>query len=510
MSRATDDERVCVWAPRGRDGSLAVTILRGAGLSAERIADVDALCAAIEDGVGCLLVTEETLTPAVVARLAPILASQPPWSDLPLLVFADRSVVRRPSAEGLDVLGNVAYLERPVQIRTLLASVHAALRGRRRQYEAREAIARRDEFLAMLGHELRNPLAAILLASDLLGEGPGEHQHTRERGIILRQARHLSRLVDDLLDVSRVTSGKVALRCEDVDLGRLAQRCVQQHECAAAEKQLALALSTAGGPLRVHGDPLRLEQVLNNLIINAMKYTPAGGHVEVEVDREGSDVVMRVRDDGIGIDAPLLTSIFDLFTQAPATIDRSEGGLGLGLTMVRTLVQLHAGSVTAHSDGRGHGTRLEVRLPAKTEPSAPAARTELCATQRSMSVVLVDDNLDLAELLVGVLEGAGHRVESASDGPSGLARILAVKPDVAIVDIGLPGLDGYSVARKVREQLGRDIRLVAITGYGQPEDRESTREAGFDEHLVKPASPAQVLASLAAAREHSHQHGMLG
>jgi signal transduction histidine kinase len=494
-----DDERVIVWAPRGRDGSLAVTILNGAGLSAARVADIDELCAVIEVGVGCVLLTEETLTPTVVHRLGELLARQQPWSDLPLLVFADREPARRSANERSHPLGNVAYLERPVQIRTLLASVHAALRGRRRQYAARDAIARRDEFLAMLGHELRNPLAAIVLATDLLSDDPHDTAHARERAIITRQARHLSRLVDDLLDVSRVTRGKVVLRREDVDVVEVVRRCVEQHEPIVAAKHQSLALHAGEGGLFVDGDVVRLEQIVTNLLANAVKYTEEGGHIDVTLTGEDGDAVLRVRDNGIGIEPGMITSIFDLFTQARPPIDRGQGGLGLGLTLVRTLVQLHGGSVAAHSAGHGHGAELVVRVPLRSAPEQLTSAPVCERVRRPMSVVLVDDNLDLTEVLVSLLEGAGHRVESAPDGPSGLARILAIKPDVAIVDIGLPGLDGYSVARRVRAVLGGGIRLVAITGYGQPEDRQSSRDAGFDEHLVKPASPAAVLASVAGA-----------
>jgi signal transduction histidine kinase/CheY-like chemotaxis protein len=496
MSRANDDERVIVWAPRGRDGSLAVTILAGAGLIAESVPDLDRLLTAIDEGVGCVMVTEETLTSAVTRRLVQKLSRQPPWSDLPLLVFANRAPRLRPIADASSPLGNVTFLERPVQIRTLLASVRAALRGRRRQYAARTAIAQRDEFLAMLGHELRNPLAAIVLASDLLSDR-GEHgDHSRERSIILRQARHLSRLVDDLLDVSRVTSGKVVLRRELVDLVELAQRCVEQSSAGARAKQQQMRFLAPMRSVFVDGDAVRLEQVLSNLLTNAIKYTPTGGHVDVTVELDGGDAVLRVKDDGIGIDPAMTGAIFDLFTQAPSSLDRSDGGLGLGLTLVRTLVQLHGGSVKARSEGVGRGAELEVRLAARPEPRPIVTTPSVVDRLLPLSVVLVDDNADMVELLADVLRSAGHRVEAASDGPDGLARILSVRPDVAIVDIGLPGLDGFTLARRVREQLGREIRLVAITGYGQPEDRQGTREAGYDEHLVKPATPEQVLASL--------------
>jgi signal transduction histidine kinase/CheY-like chemotaxis protein len=494
MPSDTDDDRALVWAPRGRDGSLAVTILLGAGVAAERVPDLDTLCAAIGDGAGCVLLTEETLSVAATRRLADVLSRQPAWSDLPVLVFADSNPMRR-SAFADSPLGNVTFLERPVQIRTLLSTVHAALRGRQRQYSARNAIARRDEFLAMLGHELRNPLAAIVLASERL-EADADDAHARERGIISRQARHLSRLVDDLLDVSRVTSGKVVLRREVVELATLAARCVEQLTASATTKAQRLAFRSDPGPIYVDGDPARIEQIISNLITNAVKYTPERGNIDVTLVRDGDAVELAVRDDGIGIDPDLTGAIFDLFTQAPAAIDRSQGGLGLGLTLVRSLVEKHGGTVRAHSEGIGRGATFTMRLPTREAPVSTVPADAPVPTTRPLRIVVIDDNEDVAEMLTVVLEGAGHHVSAAWDGLAGLAAILEVRPDVAIVDIGLPGLDGLALARRVRSQLGEGVRLVAMTGYGQPDDRERARRAGFDVHLVKPATPQDLLAAL--------------
>jgi signal transduction histidine kinase/CheY-like chemotaxis protein len=486
------DARAIVWAPRGRDGSLAVTILRGAGIDAERVPDLDTLCAAITAGVGCVLLTEESLESETRRRLGEVLSHQQAWSDLPVLVFAARDARRSPVPDLL--LGNVTYLERPVRIRTLLASVNAALRGRQRQYAARTAIAKRDEFLAMLGHELRNPLAAIVLASGGLGGGtPGGG--ARERDIISRQAQHLSRLVDDLLDVSRVTSGKVVLRRECVDLGALATRCVEQITASAAAKSLSLSVNA--DQAYVDGDAARLEQITSNLLTNAVKYTPEGGNIDVTVEQDDGQVELRVRDDGIGIDPALTSAVFDLFTQVTGTMDRSQGGLGLGLTVVRSLVEQHGGSVRADSEGMGRGATITVRLP---RVDAPSRREPTPAPSplppRRLRIMVIDDNEDIVEMLKIVLENAGHEVTTAWDGATGLAKIVDARPDVAIVDIGLPVLDGLALARRVREELGDRVRLVAMTGYGQPGDRVQAHEAGFDIHLVKPTTPHDVLAAL--------------
>jgi signal transduction histidine kinase/CheY-like chemotaxis protein len=490
-----EDERVLVWAPRGRDGAIAVDVLVRRGFRAVQIHNAPEMCAALEEGAGCGLLTEETLTPALVLQLTDVLSRQPPWSDLPLLIFGEK--LR--GLELVDVtspLGNVTYLDRPVQIRTLVTAVRAALRSRRRQYAARTAIARRDEFLAMLGHELRNPLAAIVFACEMADRERDRTAQARQHAVIQRQARHLSRLVDDLLDVARVTSGKVVLRREAVDFAALVERCVQQAEAAAAGKAQSLEFRAGVARIVVDGDPVRFDQIAMNLLMNAVKYTPRGGHIEVEVDRDGDQAVLRVRDDGIGIDPAVSSTIFELFAQAPSSLDRSEGGLGLGLTLVRTLVHLHGGSVSAFSEGPGRGSEFVVRVPAAVGPTLVRERKTTLSAVEPLFVVLLDDNTDLREMLAQLLREFGHRVEEAGDGPSGLRTILALRPDVAVIDIGLPGMDGFEVARGIRAALGDAIRLVAITGYGQPEDRERTRAAGYDVHVVKPASADEILASL--------------
>ncbi len=499
MASEDHDERVLVWAPAGRDAGLAVRVLGKAGFSALAIEDASALCDALEVGAGCVLLTEEVLAKDVAARLGAALARQPAWSDLPIVVFCDKTSTRA-RRDRSATLGNVTYLDRPVRVHSLVAAVRAALRTRARQYSARTAIRRRDEFLAMLGHELRNPLAAIVFAAELMERETLGDAASRSRGVIARQARHLTRLVDDLLDVARVTTGKIALRPEPVDLATIAERCVQQVEVLAAAKRQSLDISRDVVAVEIDGDPVRLEQVVVNLLTNAIKYTPPGGHVDVAVAREGGDAVLRVRDDGIGIDSTMATEVFELFAQAPSALDRSEGGLGLGLTVVRTIVELHGGTVRVDSQGLGHGAEFVVRLPLRRGPVRVLAAPPVVRESVALSIVLVDDNDDMREMLAEFLVAAGHTVQSAADGVGGLAAILAIRPDVAIVDIGLPGIDGYEIARRVRAQIGQAVRLVAVTGYGRAEDRERTRAAGFDGHLVKPAGVDEVLAAIDSLR----------
>ncbi len=356
-------ELVLVWAPRGRDGTLACELLKRTGIAADTCATVGELIARMNT-VGCAVITAEALDRTARDALAAALTEQPPWSDFPIVLFAPRGVDRADEAlAAVKLLGNVAILERPVHSGTLVSAVVSALRGRRRQYEARDAIHRRDEFLAMLGHELRNPLAAIMLAletSPALPTDPGAKQRT----IIDRQARHLTRLVDDLLDVARVTSGKVRLQREPIDLNDVAQRCIHGAELAARTRSISLHGSYASAPLMVDGDLVRLEEILNNLIGNAIKYSPAHARVEVRTSSEPGWCVVDIVDTGIGIAPEMLGRVFDLFAQAESSLERSQGGLGIGLTLVHSLVELHGGTIAAQSLGIGHGSRFTVRLPA--------------------------------------------------------------------------------------------------------------------------------------------------
>ena len=502
MADAIDPERVLVLAPRGRDAALTRDLLARDGLTAYVCDHVESLCAAIEEGAGIALVAEEALDRNSLARLAHVLDAQPPWSDFPLLVFSAGATSRvRRIDHAQRALGNVTFLDRPVQVRSMLAAVHSAIHGRRRQYAARRAIEARDQFLAMLGHELRNPLAAIRLASELIGRTPDAEKREAHRAVIERQARHLARLVDDLLDVARVMYGKIALQRSTVDLRDLVESCVRAHEAAAKTHRLTLTFDKGDAPVHVSGDPVRLEQIVGNLLTNAIKYTPQGGSVRTEVFTEGASALVRVVDSGVGIAENMLPLVFDLFAQADRSLDRSQGGMGLGLTLVRNLVRLHGGEVEARSGGLGQGTELRVRLPLMTSVAPSKDEERASGVEDSpRRVVLVEDNEDIRFTLSQLLELLGHQVETAEDGPTGVEKILSTRPDVALVDIGLPGIDGFEVARRVRAKAGRDVVLVAVTGYGQAADRAKTREAGFDAHLTKPVGIEELETMLRARR----------
>ncbi|MGE0871900.1 MAG: ATP-binding protein [Kofleriaceae bacterium] len=484
-----DDPSIVIWTESERDAELAVQLLQRHALNGRTCAEFDKFLTQLSEA-GCVLITAESLTVDRRARLRDVLAQQPPWSDLPILLFAPRGADRESDAQqASELLGNVTVLERPVRARTLLSAVAAALRARRRQFQAREAIRRRDQFLAMLGHELRNPLSAIMLALELLS-GVSGPVGAKQRTIIDRQVRHLARLVDDLLDVARVTSGKITLQREIIDVNDVLRRCVQGAELVAAARSIELTTELHREPLYVCGDLVRLEEVFQNLIGNAIKYSPPSGRIQIVSRRAGEQVAVDVTDNGIGMDPDLLANVFELFAQGERSLDRSQGGLGIGLTLVRSLVELHHGSVEAHSRGLGQGSTFTVVLPTVSQLGAAAgpARAREHANHVGLRVAVIEDNLDLLEMTKDLLELQGCSVITASNGRDGLDRLLKEECDVAFVDIGLPELDGLAVAQQVTRQSSSRPYLIAITGYGQSQDRQRALDAGFDDHVVKPVS----------------------
>jgi PAS domain S-box-containing protein len=372
---------------------------------------------------------------------------------------------------------------------------------RQRAADLAEADRRKDEFLAMLAHELRNPLAAITNALHLQAVTQPEGGESKSMRVMMRQSQHLARMVDDLLDVSRFNRGHIELRRAPVDLRQVVQHSVEARRRALEEKELHLEVALpASESLWLEGDATRLEQVVSNLLDNARKYTEPGGHVfvGVTVERRGQarQAVLRVRDSGIGMSPELRARVFELFVQAQQQLARSSGGLGIGLTLVRRLVELHGGEVSAHSEGEGKGSELMVRLPleaaqpvAAPMPQAPPPSTETPSGRR---VLLVEDNEDTREVLRELLEMWGHRVEVAEDGFKGVQLFPSLRPHVALVDLGLPGMDGFQVARRIREsEGGRDVFLVALTGYSG-DHRTQAVEAGFNLHMVKPVKPDEL------------------
>ena len=412
--------------------------------------------------------------------------------------------IRFDDGQVIHLYGNVVPLRDPSGApRGAIGAFVDVTRLKQAEAAMREADRRKDEFLALLSHELRNPLAPIVTAAELM-QVRGDVATPFERELILRQAHHMVRLVDDLLDVSRLARGKITLTKVPLEIGSVVANAVEATAPLLEQHRHAVRLSVPSRGLLVEADAVRLTQVVSNLLTNAARYTPPGGRIEVIAARESDDVVLRVRDNGSGIDPILLPSMFEMFVQGGRGPDRSQGGLGLGLSLVRQLITLHGGTVSGHSDGVGRGSEFTVRLPAVaptvTVVSAGRAAGPAVVAGRGKRVLVVDDNRDAADLMGLVLANAGHEVRVAHDPLQALALVDAFRPQIAIIDIGLPVMDGYALGRELRARLGDATpTLIALTGYGQPQDHRRSEEAGFTFHLVKPVRAETFTKLLAAA-----------
>jgi two-component system CheB/CheR fusion protein len=407
--------------------------------------------------------------------------------------------------EAWDVVTRLPLVDRNNATVGVIVIVRDVTEQVRARLKRDEDVRRRDQFLAMLSHELRNPLGAMVTATAMLksADAPNSIQ-ARTVSVLERQSRQMARLLDDLLEVSRVTQNKIELRRRVVDLRLIAAEAADAVRSQMDEKEIAFDVDLDPEPVWVQGDAARLQQVQINLLSNASKYTGKGGHVVLRVRQESNGAVIRVKDNGAGISPQMLESVFDLFVQGPRTIDHANGGLGVGLTLVRALVEMHGGTVTAQSDGEGAGSEFSVRLPLTTL-SEPAVVQETATFPAALpasgtTVVIVEDNEDSREMLCAMLQLAGLVCHAAPDGVRGLKLIDEVSPSAVVLDVGLPGMDGLEVARRIRANPRHaGVHLIALTGYGQAGDRLATAEAGFDHHLVKPVQPADLLALLACA-----------
>lgn len=494
--------RVLVLAPTGRDSEVLVETASTAGIVAESCATLTALCAEIVKGAGAAVVAGESLDLPGQQTLSRTLQQQAEWSDFPLVIMeTSRGGLGASASADLGFPSYAIVLERPVHAQTIISALRSALRSRVRQYQVRDELAdrrraedalrdansRKDEFLAMLGHELRNPLAAIRSAAEIMRLlAPEDAQLKRAHGVLDRQSAHMARLIDGLLEVSRIARGKIHLDEAVVDARDVVGLALEDRISQIESQGLRLTTGSSNEPLWILADQVRLVQVLDNLIANAIKFTESPGTIHVTLRKDAGDAVIRVRDTGTGIRPEMLERVFEPFQQDTRDIARPAGCLGLGLALARGLVELQRGSIRAHSAGCGRGAEFEVRLPIVAAPT-DERRAAPSPQAAPMRVLIVEDNLDAGQSLRDLLEVLGHQATVAVNGFEAIDALHAHGADAVLCDLGLPGMSGYGVARAVRsdDSLKR-TPLVALTGYGQAEDRERTASAGFDAHLTKP------------------------
>ena len=535
-------ERVALLAPTEADGEIATSVLREAGIPSLVFRSFGELCKALRENVGAVMLVEEELSDLHLKQLGRALWAQPAWSSIPFIVLTRRA--SRSHSLAIEHLRTALLLERPVRIETLLSALRGALDARRRQYmlrdllegaqraaeersrllqEAQQARAQaeaanrmKDEFLAVLSHELRSPLNAISGWATLLKRHAlTEAQVERAVESIERNSRLQSQLIDDLLDMSRVISGTLRLSRQPVELTGIVDEAIATVTPVSVEAGVRLESSKPAGPLLVRGDPARLQQIVWNLLTNAIKFTPAAGTVRIELGAAGANAELRVIDTGEGIAADFLPQIFERFRQADSSTTRQRGGLGLGLAIVKQLVELHQGSIEAASPGPGQGATFTLRLPLMPERqregtaavASPKAVAEDEADQLAVQlpgvrVLLVDDDIETLQMLSIALTKCGATVVTAETAGAALEIARRSVPDVLVSDISMPGQDGYALIRALRQAPDpaiRDISAIALTAHARTEDHRATREAGFQRHVSKPVQLHELLNAVACS-----------
>lgn len=507
-------ERVIVMAPTQRDGDVTRKLLAEARVDVVIAKGWRHAEELIHEGAGALMVTDVTFADPGFAVLLNVLERQPSWSNLPVLALC-RQGQQAPALREAR-LRNLTMLDRPTSARAMLSAVKTALRGRRWQYQIRDQIEsllsaerslrladqRKDEFLATLAHELRNPLAPIRTGLQLLGAGPPADaaQYRAVTHMMERQMNQLRRLIDDLLEVSRISTGKLTLQREPLDLREVVSMALEACQPLIDRGGHRMSVTVPDEPLWVDGDPARLSQALSNLLNNACKYTPDGGSIWLTLDRADGQAVLRVRDSGVGLPEDMIARVFDMFAQVNRSLERAQGGLGIGLALVRSLVTMHGGRVVAESPGPGQGSSFTIELPLAAEDSVPAplpVRPEP-GTPQALRILVVDDNEDAAASLAMLLALSGHAVEVENSGQAALRKAETFLPQAVLCDLGMPGMSGHEFATRLRQDRRfAATLLVALTGWGSEDDKRRSRAAGFNEHLIKPASVDEVAALLA-------------
>jgi signal transduction histidine kinase/ActR/RegA family two-component response regulator len=526
MTREDRTERVLIVAPLGRDAAAIAGLLKDNGYCAQVCSGAAQAAeeAKSEAGVGALVLTEEALDREHVPGLLQQIGAQPAWSELPVIILTSSDESR--AARLLDLAGaaagSITLLERPLATVTLLRTVDVALRSRRRQYQVRdlleaqrtreaalhEADRRKDIFLAILSHELRNPLTPIRNAAELLSSTKLTPVQLRwAQSVIRRQTEHMAALLDDLLDLARITQGKLQLRKQSCSLRGIVEAAVETARPIIESKRHQLSIHLPDEMPMLAVDNIRLAQAIANLLTNAAKYTDAGGAITLSARLE-QDLVISVADNGIGIPAEQLGQLFTMFSQV-ASGNRSDGGLGIGLALVKGVIELHGGTVDVRSGGIGKGSEFIIRLPLVVVPPAGGESEQPRSEDRppwKLRVLIADDNEDAAESLALLLSLEGHEVRTAYSGNAALSVVSEFRPDVALLDIWMPELDGFATAAAIRKRRGgAEVCLIAVTGWGQEADKRRAREAGFAMHLTKPVDPDRVRSVLRGLRTGARQ-----
>jgi signal transduction histidine kinase/CheY-like chemotaxis protein len=491
------EQRLLVVTPTGRDSKLAVELLKRCGFNAEPCDRIEQFFRTFGPDIGALIIADEALTPASVVQLTSLLENQPPGLDVPVIILTRREAGGSAAASfpSLYRRANVTMLERPIKTENLLSVVRNVLSARLRQYEVRsllstleQRIEERDKFLAMLAHELRNPLSVISNSLMVLSHS-AELKNSRPLELATRQARIIGRMLDDLLDVARFANGKVTVDKQNVALSTVIQNAVDACGPNMLQKRQHFTHELGRGVV-VYGDPTRLTQLFSNLLMNASKYTPLDGQIGLSCEIHDSSVDVRIRDNGIGIEPALLNHLFEPFAQGEQGLERSEGGLGLGLALAKSIAELHAGSIKAFSLGIGCGSQFSVWLPITSAEAGETGTDPLLIDAHhtsSLRIMLAEDDADGAESLQGLLGICGYKVHIVRDGRAAIAAASVLRPQVILLDIGLPQMNGYELAQELRKRIpDQTPLLVALSGYGRPEDLQRSREAGIDYHLVKP------------------------
>lgn len=509
------EHRLLVLAPTARDAASSRDLLSSVGISCVICSSIKEVCEEASRGAGAALVTAESILQDAEARLAIWLRSQPNWSDLPLIVLTPSGEDSPKMLAALDAVGQMTLMKRPVQVSSLVSTVRSAMRDRRRQYAVRDADRKKDDFIALLAHELRNPLAPIRNGLQVLRLTQDEKVRDSSQTMMDRQLGHMVRLIDDLLDISRISRNKMELRRTRILLSDVISSAVETARPPIDAAKHELTVSLPPEAIYLDADLTRLAQVFSNLLTNSAKYTDPGGRIWMEATVEGNTVVVAVRDTGIGIPDASLATIFDMFSQVDRSIERSTGGLGIGLALVKGLVEMHGGTVTVQSDGDGGGTEFFVRLPIEAIGTAPLPH-EPDSDARPVAglkhrVLVVDDNRDSAESMATMLRLLGSESAKAYDGLEAVEIAETLRPEVILMDIGMPRLNGLEATRRIRQQpWGQEMVVIALTGWGQEGDRERSKEAGCDGHLVKPVSRPELERLLAGLKRDGTRRSRAG